>query len=138
MVPESSARAGNTGFALGRNGTRRTPGALAVARQPHEAAPQADARRERVSLALWRAGVVAPAFGPALYLRLCGAGTEGIVPACRKRIGHVRGQLELARSHLVSSELFDHRIAPKISSLLRRRLSRGMPDRLGGAAFDRR
>jgi hypothetical protein len=55
---------------------------------------------------------------------------------CRRRFGfaHLRRQFQLARADLDAAQLPDHRIAAALPQLLRRRVSRRMPDRLAASA----
>ena len=64
-------------------------------------------------------------------LDLDGASIRSPLRAGRIEHRPVRRQLQLARPDLVSDQLPAHRGAPEVPPLLRRRLSRRMPDRLG-------
>ena len=74
---------------------------------------------------------------PSVRVRRATAPTDVHYQPAESDLGPVRRQFQLARPDLVPGELPDHRVAAEISSLLRRRFSGRMPDRLGPAAHHR-
>src|SRR4029453_2193651 len=117
-------------FPAARGGTGRTAAAVAASRQPGEEAPSPHARRDRVSLALRRAGPLARSPRTAVRLLLARRLSGGLLRAGRIKPAPFWRQFQLAGTDLVSGELPDHRIAAEISSLLRRRFQDRMPDQL--------
>src|SRR4051812_28103766 len=137
MVPQLPPRPGGTGVALVRAGPRRNPPAVTAPGPPHEAAAEADARRDRVPLALRRAGAVATPPRPSLRVRDDRSEVYREVPARRVRLRRLRRQLQLARAGVDAHELPARRVAPPISQLLRRRLQGRVPHRLGHLPYHR-
>ena len=96
--------------------------------------PDRDARRGRVPRAARDPGDLAPPPRAAGRVRLGRPGVRGPLPAGRVRHRHVRRQLQLARSGVVSDEPGDPARAGPASPLLRRPAQGRVPDRLGTRA----
>src|SRR5262249_7415178 len=124
---EPPARTGEPGLALARTWHAGPSPVCARARPPHEAAAEADAGSVGVPVRLRRARAqllpprtsVSPGCSRWPLLR-------GSLRAGRVDDRSVRWQLQLARSHLVTDQFSAHRVAEKVSPLLRRRFSGGV------------
>ena len=112
---------------VGRGGT---PPVLPRARLPHDQAVAAHARRKRISLALRSASAVPHLPRSPLRFRVPRSALSREVSAGRIRQRIVRRQLELARTDLDAGQLSAGRKSAPLSSILRRRAHRRMPDRI--------
>ena len=99
---------------------------------------QPDARRVGVPLGLRRARALATSPRASVRARVERPALLGRVSAGRIDVRAVWRQLELARSDLDAGQLPDHRVAPEVPSLLRRRLHGRVPDRVRPLSHDRR
>ncbi len=131
LVSRTPAAVGGAGLALARSERRRTPPLVALARPPHEATVEPDARRERIPVGLRGALAVEIPREKPLCLPPCRPADRGPLRPRRELPWPVRRQLELARADLVSGQYADHRVVVAVSQLLRRRLQGRMPGRLG-------
>src|SRR5207245_6830450 len=114
VYAQGPARSVRTCLAVGRARAWRAATAIAPSRQPDEKAPQTDARRDGVSLALWRAGLIADASRPSLCFFFAGLFSCRLLRARRVALGCLWRQLEMARSHLVSYQLLDYQISAQV------------------------
>ncbi len=135
MVSELPPRSRAARVALGPAGPRQAPPALAPARASHEETALAHARSSRNSSSTYGVRALSKVHEREPYVfKVDGIGAHGALRLGRVGLGAVRRQLQLARPDLVPGELPDHRVAAEVSSLLRRRFSRRVPDRLRPAA----
>ena len=95
-------------------------------------------RRELVPLALRSPSGVQVSPRPSLRDRVRRAAVDDRLRAGRVDLRDVRRQLELARADLVPDQLSGRQCAPALRAVLRRRVHRRVPDRVGEAATARR
>ena len=111
-------------------GARRSPAHRPYPRPSDEMSAPPHARSGRISERLRRSFAEQVSPGTSLSFLTCTAKQKRReLRASGIADRDLRRQLELARAGLVPDQLSAHRVAPKISSLLRRRFQSRMPDR---------
>ena len=131
MVSDVSAGSRQPGLALAGAGHGRAPARRTHPRSSHEMFAATHARSRRISQRLRRAFCQQISPGASLQPDRARRRESRELRAGGIANRNFRRQFKLARPGLVSDQLSAHRVAPAISSLLRRRFQSGMPDSLG-------